>query len=74
MCQPKNKGGLGIRDIKLVNLSLLAKWRWCIIHSGDALWKEVLREKYGDRIHDLLDGDDGDWPRYTSTWWKDIVT
>jgi len=25
VCQPKEKGGLGIRDIKLVNLSLLAK-------------------------------------------------
>lgn len=27
VCQPKEKGGLGIRDIRLVNLSLLAKWR-----------------------------------------------
>jgi hypothetical protein len=31
VCQPKENGGLGIRDIKLVNLSLLAKWRWRII-------------------------------------------
>lgn len=27
VCQPKEKGGLGIRDIRLANLSLLAKWR-----------------------------------------------
>jgi hypothetical protein len=25
--QNKSQGGLGVRDIKIVNLSLLAKWR-----------------------------------------------
>ena len=27
VCQPRSKGGLGVRDIRLVNLSLLLKWR-----------------------------------------------
>jgi hypothetical protein len=27
ICKPKKEGGLGIRDLRLVNLSLLAKWR-----------------------------------------------
>ena len=27
VCQPKSQEGLGVRDIKLVNLSLLAKWK-----------------------------------------------
>jgi len=27
VCQPRTIGGLGVRDIRLVNLSLLAKWR-----------------------------------------------
>lgn len=27
ICQPKSKGGLGVRDVKIVNLSLLAKWK-----------------------------------------------
>jgi len=37
VCQPKNSRGLGIRDIRLVNLSLLAKWRWRLIQGGCSL-------------------------------------
>jgi len=28
VCKPKCEGGLGVRNLRLVNLSLLAKWRW----------------------------------------------
>lgn len=31
---PKDIGGLGVRDVRLVNLSLLAKWRWRLLE-GD---------------------------------------
>jgi hypothetical protein len=27
VCQPRSKGGLGVRDVGKVNLSLLIKWR-----------------------------------------------
>jgi len=26
VCKPKSEGGLGIRDLRLVNLALLGKW------------------------------------------------
>jgi len=74
VCQPKEKRGLGIRDIRLVNLSLLAKWRWRILHGDGALWIEVLKEKYGGMIEDLLETEIDHWPRFVSKWWKDIVT
>lgn len=48
--QPHNKGGLGVRDVKLVNLSLLAKWWYRLIQSENLLWKEVLSARYGPRI------------------------
>jgi len=66
VCQPKILGGLGIRDIRLVKLSLLAKWRQRIIQGGEVLWKEVLREKYGETIFDIREGGGGEWPTYTS--------
>jgi hypothetical protein len=28
VCQENSNGGLGFRDIRVVNISLLAKWRW----------------------------------------------
>jgi len=34
VCLPKHKGGLGVRDVRRVNLSLLAKWRWRLIQEG----------------------------------------
>jgi hypothetical protein len=34
MCKEKNKGGPGVRDVRLVNLSLLTKWRWRLLQPG----------------------------------------
>ncbi|PNX67524.1 ribonuclease H, partial [Trifolium pratense] len=31
VCLPKKKGGLGVRDVRLVNISLLTKWRWRLL-------------------------------------------
>lgn len=47
VCQSKRKGGLGVKDIRVMNVSLLAKWRWMLLDGENSLWKEVLEEKYG---------------------------
>ena len=31
VCQPRCKGGLGVRDVKIVKMSLLAKWKWRLL-------------------------------------------
>ena len=31
VCNPKSEGWLGIKDRKLVNLTLLGKWHWRLI-------------------------------------------
>jgi hypothetical protein len=72
VCKAKNKGGLGVRDVRLVNLSLLTKWRWRILQSGRPLWKEVLVANYGDHILHRVDWSDFRTPTYVSHWWKDI--
>jgi hypothetical protein len=65
-------GGLGVRDINSVNLSLLTKWRWRLLDMEDSgLWKEVLAAKYGAHVlHNVV------WnipiPSNASQWWKDI--
>jgi hypothetical protein len=73
VCQEKRKGGLGVRDVKAVNLSLLMKWRWRLLQSDDLEhWKEVLSAKYGSHI--LFTAV---WPSnlssiFASTWWRDL--
>jgi hypothetical protein len=50
ICLPKNKGGLGVRDVRVVNISLLTKWRWRLLHEDHGVWKEVLKSKYGSGV------------------------
>lgn len=42
--QPKAMGRLGVRDVKRVNLSHLAKWRWRLIQGENLLWWWRLEE------------------------------
>jgi hypothetical protein len=40
----KNKGGLGVQDLRKINISLLCKW-WWKIETGEGLWQEIVRKK-----------------------------
>jgi hypothetical protein len=71
--QAKKNGGLGIRGLKVTNLSLLMKWRWRLLQRNDtALWKEVLVAKYGTHILQDVSWSNGTSPSFDSLWWKDI--
>jgi len=72
VCLPRSKGGLGVRDVRLVNLSLMAKWKWRLLQEDLPLWKVVLREKYGDYITGVPPLDGSRWSRSSSIWWKDF--
>lgn len=61
ICKPKWEGGLGVKDLYKLNVSLLGKWRWRMIHERGKLWYKILWTKYGSRI-----------PSKSSTWWKDL--
>jgi hypothetical protein len=45
ICRAKKKGGLGIKNLRKMNLSLLCKW-WWVLESGDGLWQEIIHKKY----------------------------
>jgi hypothetical protein len=74
VCQPKEVGGLGVRDVSKVNLSLLTKWRWMVLHDHNALWKSTLMERYGPKVGELMADGVGRWPTNASRWWKDLVS
>ncbi|WMV55343.1 hypothetical protein MTR67_048728 [Solanum verrucosum] len=44
----KDRGGLGIKNLKLQNESLLKKWLWKYTEERNSLWKEVIIAKYGE--------------------------
>ena len=47
VCTDKNKGGLGLRKLALLNKALLSKWIWRYACEKDNLWKQVIMTKYG---------------------------
>ena len=74
VCQHKSNGGLGMKDIRVMDISLLAKWRWRLLDGEKALWKRGLEVKYGKCEGTLLGGESiMEWPRTSSLWWKEVV-
>ena len=70
VCLEKRKGGLGVRNLALMNRVLLSKWNWRYANEREAFWKQVISQKYGV--------EEGDWctrvvsGRYGVRLWKTI--
>ena len=45
--QLMSKGGLGIGNLIIRNISLLAKWLWCFYLESDSLWHRIIVSKHG---------------------------
>jgi hypothetical protein len=41
----KKNGGLVIKDLRKMNISLLVKWRWAF-ENEEGLWQDIMRLKY----------------------------
>ena len=68
-CLPKDKGGLGIKDLKTFNTALLGKWRQDLFHQHGESWARILDSKYGG-WRTLEEGTRGS---HESSWWKDLL-
>ena len=42
------KGGLGVRNLALMNSALLSKWNWRFANEREAFWRRVISHKYGE--------------------------
>ena len=72
--KPKDEEGLGIKDLKNFNMDLLAKWRWRFLNDDKALWKDVLKAKYGgyrDYAQNLFSRDKF---KLSPLWWNNLCT
>lgn len=47
VCQPKHKGGLGIRPLETSNSIALAEHCWWMLSNPTQVWSQVLLAKYG---------------------------
>ena len=46
VCEPLENGGLGVKNLRLFNQSLLGKWLWWYDSEREALWRLVVDVKY----------------------------
>jgi hypothetical protein len=46
VCTPREKGGLGIKNLQLFNQCLLCKW-WSKLEYEQGLWQTLVKAKYG---------------------------
>ena len=65
---PKNKGGLGIKDLSKFNEVLLGKWVWDLANNQDQFWARILMSKYGGWNALCYGRNRAD----SSPWWKDL--
>jgi hypothetical protein len=72
VCKPKKEGGLGVRDLRLTNLSLLAKWRWKLLQPEEEFWKSIVSAKYGNGVVGVCNLGEEQLPRSASSWWYNI--
>ena len=46
VCSGKGLGGLGLRNLSLMNKALLEKWIWRFASDKDSTWKRLIAFKY----------------------------
>jgi hypothetical protein len=64
--KPKERGGLGVMDLRVFNIALLGKWWWRIRNEKESLWFKVLEQKYGVNLEEMN--------RCSSQWWRDLTS
>jgi len=69
VCLPRDKGGLGIKDLRAFNTALLAKWKWELFQKHGDLWSRILISKYGG----WRALDDTRRSSHLSSWWKGLL-
>ncbi|GKV47185.1 hypothetical protein SLEP1_g54104 [Rubroshorea leprosula] len=72
VCRSKEKGGLGVMDLRRRNWALLGKWWFKLGEGGESLWKRVVWDKYygGRREMDIRAVESVRMSRI----WRDVIS
>ncbi|XP_058784295.1 uncharacterized protein LOC131659071 [Vicia villosa] len=73
VCKERDEGGLGVKNVEVVNLALLSKWKWRILTDEEAVWRGILISRYGDVKRKVLVGDVSVTEKAGSIWWRDLL-
>lgn len=69
MCTPKNLGGVGIRNLSILNRAFILKLAWRLLNDDTSLWSRTIRGKYFPKVN----FNEIPYPKnYHSRYWKNI--
>ncbi|XP_026428821.1 uncharacterized protein LOC113324745 [Papaver somniferum] len=71
ICTPLNKGGLGVKNLKLTNFALLSKWVWRYTNEKNVPWRRIVQEKFKAKKKIFFPVDDN-LPQ-GKEYWKNIL-
>ena len=69
LCNPKEMGGMGFRDIHALNLALLEKQAWRLIHQNHSLFFRVYKARYFPNCS-FMEAELGNNPSYV---WRSLL-
>ena len=69
LCNPKEMGGMGFRDIHALNLALLEKQAWRLIHQNHSLFFRVYKARYFPNCS-FMEDELGNNPSYV---WRSLL-
>uniref|UniRef100_A0A7N2M9L9 Reverse transcriptase n=1 Tax=Quercus lobata TaxID=97700 RepID=A0A7N2M9L9_QUELO len=69
LCTPKNRGGMGFRDIHAFNLAMLAKQAWRLVTGSHSLFYQVYKARYFPRCS-FMDAKLGHNPSFV---WRSLL-
>lgn len=58
VCSSRDSGGLGIKNVEVMNLALLNKWKWRILKEKNSAWSRLLKGQYGNMVNKVLIGNE----------------
>ncbi|XP_058754370.1 uncharacterized mitochondrial protein AtMg00310-like [Vicia villosa] len=73
ICKTREEGGLGVKNVEIMNVALLSKWKWRILMEKEAVWRDLLEARYGNVKVKVLIGDISVVGKKDSIWWRDIL-
>lgn len=73
VCTSRDKGGLGVKDVEVMNMELLNKWKLRILKDQNAAWRKILSSRYGNIESKVFVGSNPVLNSSDSIWWMDLM-
>ncbi|XP_058742136.1 uncharacterized protein LOC131614590 [Vicia villosa] len=73
VCKTCEQGGLGVKNMEILNVALLRKWKWRLLTEKEAVWSGIINHRYDNSALKILVEDVSVVSKQDSIWWRDVL-